>query len=210
VRLARLPQAKKATLKARLSAELHPALAQRPDLPLVKLADAVPAGGERVDFLHAAEPLQAAFEAADGEPTPVAQAQFAKDRRLLRDDRGGVDQLIRALSALRSNHPRRQRIRQALGYFRRHRARMPYPEAAARHLPIGSGGVEAACQTLASPRLKRSGLRWRHAGGQAILSFRALGQSERFECAWKRLSRTYHGAITLPENVAPFPHQRPA
>jgi hypothetical protein len=80
-----MPQAKKATLKARLSAEIHTALAQRPDLPLGKLADgapdhwtsladAVPAGVERVDFFHAAEPLQAAFEAAYGEHPSVAQA----------------------------------------------------------------------------------------------------------------------------------------
>lgn len=221
VRLAHMPQAKKATLKAMLSAEIHTALAQRPDLTLVKLADgapdnwtyladAVPAGVELVDFFHAAEQLQAAFEAAYGEHTSVAQAQSAKYRRLLRDDPGGVDKVIRALSYLRSKHPRRQRIRQVLGYFRRHRARMHYTEAAARNLPIGSGVVEAACKTLASQRLKRSGMRWRHAGGQAILTFRALVQSERFERAWKLLSRTYHGAVTLPENVVPFPHQRPA
>jgi hypothetical protein len=53
-------------------------------------------------------------------------------------------------------------------------------------------------------------MRWRHEGGQAILTFRALVQSERFERAWKLLSRTSHGAVTLPENVVPFPHQRPA
>jgi hypothetical protein len=221
VRLARMPQAKKATLKAMRSAEIHTALAQRPDLTLVKLADgapdnwtyladAVPAGVELVDFFHAAEQLQAAFETAYGEHTPVAQAQSAKYRRRLRDAPGGVDKVIRALSYRRSKHPRRQRIRQVLGYFRRHRARMHYTEAAARNLSIGSGVVEAAGKTLASQRLKRSGMRWRHEGGQAILTFRALVQSERFERAWKLLSRTYHGAVTLPENVVPFPYQRPA
>jgi hypothetical protein len=33
-------------------------------------------------------------------------------------------------------------------------------------------------------------MRWRHAGGQAILTFRALVQSERFERVWKLLSHT--------------------
>ena len=32
-------------------------------------------------------------------------------------------------------------------------------------LPIGSGVVEAACKTLVTERLKRSGMRWREAGG---------------------------------------------
>ena len=32
--------------------------------------------------------------------------------------------------------------------------------------------------------MKRSGMRWRQAGRQAILTLRALHQSERFERAW--------------------------
>ena len=36
--------------------------------------------------------------------------------------------------------------------------------------------TEAACKTLATQRLKRSGMRWGEQGGQAILSFRALVQ----------------------------------
>ena len=49
---------------------------------------------------------------------------------------------------------------------------MDYAEAAQRGLPIGSGVVEAACKTLVTERLKRSGMRWREAGGQAILTLR--------------------------------------
>ena len=61
------------------------------------------------------------------------------------------------------------------------------------NFPIGSGVVEAACKTLVSQRLKRSGMRWRTAGGQAILTFRALCQSERFERAWPLLVRRTNG-----------------
>ena len=39
VRMGRMPEARKATLKQMLSAELEAALEQRPDLRLVKLAD---------------------------------------------------------------------------------------------------------------------------------------------------------------------------
>ena len=35
---------------------------------------------------------------------------------------------------------------------------------------IGSGVVEAACKTLVVQRLKRSGMRWRIVGGQAVLT----------------------------------------
>ena len=91
-----------------------------------------------------------------------------------------------------------------LSYFRRHRARMRYAVAKEQHLPIGSGVVEAACKTLATQRMKRSGMRWRHPGGQAILTLRALAHSERFDRAWSLLSNTYRKTVTLPQNVVPF------
>jgi hypothetical protein len=49
--------------------------------------------------------------------------------------------------------------------------------------------------------MKRSGMRWRQAGGQAILTLRALHQSARFECVWKLLSSTYKRTVEIPENV---------
>ena len=69
----------------------------------------------------------------------------------------------------------------------------------AQHLSIVSGMVETVCKTLVTQRLKRSGMRWRHAGacppayclpgqapsagigGQAVLTLRALIQSGRFD-----------------------------
>ena len=82
---------------------------------------------------------------------------------------------------------------------------MRFAKAQAQNLPIGSGIVEAACKTLATQRMKRSGMRWRHAGGQAILTLRALHQSDRFERAWQWLSSTYQRTVEIPENVVLFP-----
>jgi hypothetical protein len=63
---------------------------------------------------------------------------------------------------------------------------MDHARLRAQDLPIGSGVVEAACKTLATRRMKPSP-GWSSDGGQAILSFRALAQSERFDAAWKLL-----------------------
>jgi len=221
VRFARMPEAKKVTLKAMLAAEVEAVLAQRPELTVVKVADGAkdnwtflselaPAGEARVDFFHAAEQLKAALDAAYGENAPKGRAQFDKLRHLLRHDTDGVDKVIRALIHLRRKHPRRTRIGEVLGYFRRHRRRMDYAAAAARKLPIGSGVIEAACKALATQRLKRSGMRWRHAGGQAILTLRALVQSKRFEHAWDLLSATYRIELVLPDNVVALPRMRAA
>ena len=123
---------------------------------------------------------------------------------MLRDDPQGVHKVIEALCRLRRQYPRRQKIHQAIAYFREHRHRMPYARLRAQHLPIGSGVVEAACKTLVSQRLKRSGMRWRQAGGQAILTIRAWCQSERFERAWELLAATYKRPVELPRKVIAF------
>jgi len=221
LRFARMPEPKKATLKSILTAEVRTVLAQRPDLNVVKVADGakdnwtylealVPEGEERVDFYHATEQLKAALDAAYGESAPKGQAQFKKLRHVLLEDTDGVDKVIRALIYLRTKHSRRKRIAEVLSYFRRHRRRMDYAEAVSRDLPIGSGVVEAACKTLATQRMKRSGMRWRHAGGQAILTLRALVQSHRFEHAWSLLSATYRADVTLPGNATELPWKRAA
>ncbi|HKZ19418.1 MAG TPA: hypothetical protein VJQ57_04845, partial [Acidimicrobiia bacterium] len=198
IRLGRMPEKKKATLKRSLTEEAGRVLKERPDLHLVTVADGTrdnweyldgefPEGVPVVDFYHAAEHLRAALVVAYGETDPKGRAQFEKLRHLLRDERRGVSKVIRALVHLRNKHPRRRKLRQELWYFRRNRHRMRYAELAAKRYPIGSGVVEAACKTLVTQRLKRSGMRWRHEGGQAILTLRALCQSDRFERGWNLL-----------------------
>ena len=221
IRMGRMPESKKATLKSMLAAEVSAALGQRPDLTVVTVADGardnwtyldalVPEGTPVLDFYHAAEHLKAALDAAYGDGSAKGQAQFKKLRHVLLEDEDGVEKVIRALVYLRNKHRRRQRIGEVLRYLRRNRHRMRYAEVRAQSLPIGSGVVEAACKTLATQRLKRSGMRWRNEGGQAILTFRALVQSERFEHAWLMLSDTYCKDVELPDNVVELHPRRAA
>ena len=77
VRMARMPESKKVTLKTMVGAEVEAVLGQRPDLQLVKIADGandnwtflsrvLPEGVEFIDFFHAAQHLSDAFDAAYG------------------------------------------------------------------------------------------------------------------------------------------------
>ncbi|MCY4185527.1 MAG: hypothetical protein OXD45_09475 [Rhodobacteraceae bacterium] len=61
--------------------------------------------------------------------------------------------------------------------------RAPWTDAAPRRrcLPIGPGCVETASKTHAGERMKRSGMRWSMAGGQAIPGIRSLVRSGRFD-----------------------------
>ena len=44
-------------------------------------------------------------------------------------------------------------------------------------------------------------MRWRHAGGQAILTLRSQAQSDRFDRAWQMIGATYKRAVVLSENI---------
>ena len=72
--------------------------------------------------------------------------------------------------------------------------------------------MEAACKTLAVQRMKCSGMTgWTDEGGQAILTFRALIQSDRFDAAWDLLAKTYKRDVFIPDNVIPLRRRaRPA
>jgi hypothetical protein len=219
VRQARMPEPKKRTLKRQLVAEVQYALKSQPQLRLVKVADGardnweflakeLPPGEEVVDFYHAAEHLRRAFDHVYGEASPKAQASFKEYRHLLLKAEDGVGKVIRTLAYHQRRKPRGKALKQELEYFRRNRSRMDYARLRAENLPIGSGVVEAACKTLVTQRMKRSGQRWSTDGGQAILTFRALAQSERFDAAWKFVSAQYRRDISFPENVVPLPARR--
>jgi hypothetical protein len=109
--------------------------------------------------------------------------------------------VIAALANLGRKHPTSKRIATELEYFRNNRSRMRYAALAAQGIPIGSGVVEAACKTLVGQRLKCSGMRWGHDGGQAILTVRGWTQSDRFDEAWALLAATYEMQVTTLDNV---------
>jgi hypothetical protein len=87
------------------------------------------------------------------------------------------------LAALRSAEPpdatAEEVVRIERGYFTTNAARMAYPTFRAHGLPIGSGAVESAAKHVVQVRMKRSGMRWSDAGGQAILTLCAYRASNR-------------------------------
>lgn len=217
VRMARMPESKKTTLKRTLLWDVTAALSARPDLVLVKLADGaednwtflskqLPKGTEIVDFYHAAEHLNAALASVYGDGTVQARRRFEDLRFVLKEEPEGVEKVIRSLDYLRKTHPHRERLTKELAYFRKQRHRMRYHQFVAEGLPIGSGVVEAACKTLVTQRMKQSGMRWGNDGGQAILTLRGWTQSgDRFDRAWALLAATYQAEVIVLHNVVPFP-----
>jgi hypothetical protein len=217
VRIARMPEFHKATLKRTLHLDATAVLAEHPELRIVKLADGandnwtflssiLPGGIEILDFYHAAEHLNGALGSVYGDGTIEARKHFAALRFVLLEEPDGVEKVIRALNYLRKKHPAKDRVAKELAYFRNNRHRMRYQQFSADGLPIGSGVVEAACKTLVTQRMKLSGMRWGEDGGQAILTVRGWTQSgDRFDRAWAMLAATYQQEVVTLHNVVPFP-----
>ncbi len=106
-----------------------------------------------------------------------------------------------------SNARQKKAVRSERKYFENQRERMNYAGYIAKGLPIGSGVVEAACKTLATQRMKRSGMSWGD-GKQAILTIRSLQQSDRWERGWRMIATSFqetpfvlreHGDLKLYE-----------
>ena len=222
VRYGRMPEPLKVSLQAQVLAETDAVLGVRPDLRRVHLADGAQgnwtwladlarqqagpdvAWVEIVDFFHACEHLQQGCDAIWSEGTPRGQAEFARLKVLLKDDPTGRDRLARSFryhaSQLRGT--RRQRLVAEQRYFRNQYDRMDYPAYQREHLPIASGVIEATCKTLVTQRLKRSGMAWSPAGGQALLTFRSLIQSDRWPRAWDLLASAFRQPVSVPATPA--------
>ena len=120
---------------------------------------------------------------------------YERYRHILRHDPDGVEKVIRAIRYLRDKATTgKDDIKRELAFFRKNRHRMRYRQLKDQCLPIGSGVVEAANKVLVTQRLKRSGMRWKIDGGQAVLTFRALIKSDRFDTAWEILMASITGA----------------
>jgi len=212
VRYGRAPEYKKKTLTQQLDAELASILAVQPDLEVVAIADGAEenwryfdqpvyaAATKIVDHGHASQHLRAAIVAYYGDKSVEGRAEYERLRIILRDQIGGVDDVLTELARLSRKMPgkrrksRRKRLNAEFTYFTNQQGRMDYADYQARGLPIGSGVVEAACKTLATQRLKRSGMSWRD-GKQAILTIRSLQQSNRWTAAWALLSAHFRVAV---------------
>ena len=146
-----------------------------------------------LDAYHAFERMKKAFDAYHGEGSAESLGAFEEHRKRLKEDTAGLETLLRALRYRRGRcaGTRKKIIDQQIRYFQTHRDHMNYMELQERDLPIGSGVVEAACKTLVTQRLKRSGMSWSQEGGQAILTLRSLLQSDRWHRGWTILAAQF-------------------
>lgn len=105
-------------------------------------------------------------------------------KRLL--DKGKIEKLVSAIRSTDcSNSEVAEKIRLEADYFERNAERMRYPKFRRQHLFVGSGVIEAGCETVIGSRLKRSGMFWTVRGANAIIALRCCHLNGRFEDYWE-------------------------
>jgi hypothetical protein len=222
VYLGRMPEPGQGTLSDQLTRLITDVLAQWSG-PLPRLAYITDAGhhpteyyeqvlrpmdhpcraGERlewewvIDFYHACNYIHDLSETLFRDPRQ-AQSWGRKMCRWLKSKPRAVYRILHSAAAIRSRRivlGRTAAYRKAYGYLRDHIGHLDYTEYRRNHLPIGSGVTEAACKTVFSQRLKRSGMAWSEEGGQRIVDLRVIDLSG----VWSQVHQSYLQSKMLPE-----------
>jgi hypothetical protein len=150
-----------------------------------------------LDYYHASEYIHKLSEALFRDPHR-ARAWARKMCRWLKTKPHAIYRILHSAAAIRS---RRLVVGQskvylaAYDYLRNHIKHLDYMRYRRNHLPIGSGVTEAACKTVFTQRLKRSGMAWSVAGGQRIVDLRVIHLSG----VWEQVYQSYLQSQALPE-----------
>jgi hypothetical protein len=129
------------------------------------------------DFYHAAEHLAAVAAACFPDPTEATAWVDARTGELLTLGPPPVLAAFDRLAPPTTKAAEARRVERA--YFASRVDRMDYPSLRLDGLPIGSGAIESAADHVVQRRMKRAGMRWSEAGGDAMLALRARQRSRR-------------------------------
>ena len=150
-----------------------------------------------IDFYHVSQRIHDLSEALFRDPRR-AHAWARKMCRWLKTKPRGIYRVLHSAAAIRSRRlvvGRSKAYHTAYNYLRDRIAHLDYVHYRRNHLPIGSGVTEAACKTVFTQRLKRSGMMWGVEGGQRILNLRVIHLSG----VWDEVYRSYLESRKFPE-----------
>src|SRR5512143_3752124 len=223
VHLGRLPEPGQGALSGQLTRLITDVLAGWSG-PLPRLADVTDAGHHPTEYYERVlKPMR--HPSRPGEPLEwkwiidyyhaseyvhkLSQALFRDPRRAwawawkmwgwLKTKPRAIYRILHSAAAIRSRRlvlGQSKAYRDAYGYLRDHIKHLDYVCYRRNHLPIGSGVTEAACKTVFSQRLKRSGMAWSVEGGQRIVDLRVI----RLSGVWEEVHQSYLKSQRLPES----------
>jgi len=124
------------------------------------------------------------------------KAWMKKHQRLL--DKGVIEKLVITLRFIDSTNPEVvEKLRIETNYFERNANRMRYPRSRREHLFVGSGVIEAGCETVIGSHFKQSGLSWTVRGADAIVALRCCQLNIQFEDYWETRPAGLHDSTSI-------------
>lgn len=155
-----------------------------------------------LDIWHVTEYLWKLAYCFHREGSPEAEAFVETYLQKLLE--GKVGRVIGGIRQMATKHgdlskSKREKLDQCLNYFAERRDYMKYDVYLAAGYPIGSGVVEGACRHLVKDRMEQTGMRWRIAGAQAILSLRAIYVNDDWDA--------FHADRILTEQQRLYPYR---
>ena len=150
-----------------------------------------------IDYYHASERIHKLSEALFRDPRK-AKAWAQKMCRWLKTKPHAIYRILHSAAAIRSRRfvvGQSKAYHSAYNYLRDRIDHLDYVRYRRNHLPIGSGVTEAACKTVFTQRLKRSGMAWSVEGGQTIVDLRVTHLSG----IWDEVHRAYLQVRQLPK-----------
>jgi len=149
-----------------------------------------------VDYYHACLYITQLANALCG-PVAKGRAWAQQMRWQLKTQSDGITRVLQSASALRRQHGlwgNPKSYDQAYAYLKKRSHWMCYKHYRSQRLPIGSGVTEAACKTVFTQRLKRSGMSWTVSGGQVIVDLRVIWLSG----IWDQVHQAYLTSKPMP------------
>lgn len=141
---------------------------------------------EVLDLTHGVEKLRIAGRLSYGKG-PAAEEYGREATLLLLEGRVGevIDDFETALEdGTLSSQKAKELKSKALGYFRNNQDRMAYDQYLAKGLPIASGVIESACNSLINIRMEGPGMFWSIDGAEAMLKLRGVFLDDLWDAFW--------------------------
>ena len=158
-----------------------------------------------VDYYHACQYIAILADAIFG-PGRAAFSWAAKQRKILKEQSGGIFRVLRSAGALRTIRGligSEEDYRKAYRYLHDRASKMDYRDYRRRKLPIGSGVTEAACKIVFTQRFKLSGMKWELEGGSDILILRIIALSR----IWPNVRTKTLESLPMPIPLTHRPHE---
>lgn len=152
-----------------------------------------------VDYYHASERLTIIADSL--RISAKQRSEWIVHVRKLLLAEGGWGRVMRSIARMEQLHGVKKSesadSEKAKRYLRRYRRFMNYWEQRGQGCPIGSGIVESACKQIVSERLKLSGMRWKRAGAQAVMTLRSILLSQTWKSTFKNTLECFSPVVVL-------------